>query len=44
VPEQLIDQMGEGLAKLVMAGDEYVEITEIRVDDGTLTLSGRYRQ
>jgi hypothetical protein len=44
VPEQLIDQMGEGLAKLVMAGDEYVEINQIRVDDGTLTISGRYRQ
>jgi hypothetical protein len=44
VTEQLIDQLGEGLAKLVMAGDEYVEISQIRVDDGTLTISGGYRQ
>jgi hypothetical protein len=44
VPEQLIDQLGEGLAKLVVAGDEYVEIDQILVDDGTLTISGGYRQ
>ena len=44
VPEQLIDQIGEGLARLVMAGDQYVEIRQILVDDGTITISGRYRQ
>jgi hypothetical protein len=44
VPEQLIDQLGEGLAKLVMAGDEYVQVNQIHVDDGTLTISGGYRK
>jgi hypothetical protein len=44
VPEELIDQVGTGLAKLIMAGDEYIEITQIRVDDGSLTISGGYRK
>jgi hypothetical protein len=44
VPEELVDQIGSGLAKLIMSGDEYIEIAEIRVDDGTLTLSGGYRE
>jgi hypothetical protein len=44
VPEQLIDQIGEGLAKLVMAGEQYVEIRQILVDEASITISGRYRQ
>jgi hypothetical protein len=44
VPELLIDQIGIGLSRLIVAGREYVEITQIRVGDGTLTLSGAYRQ
>lgn len=44
VPEGLIDQIGLGLAKLILAGDAFVEITQIRVSDGTLTLSGGYRR
>lgn len=44
VPEVLIDQAGAGLAKLILAGGEYVEISQIRVGDGTLTLSGGYRR
>ena len=44
VPEGLIDQIGLGLAKLILAGDEFVEINQIRVSDGTLTLSGGYRR
>jgi hypothetical protein len=44
VPEGLIDQIGSGLAKLILAGDEFVEISRIQVGDGTLTLSGGYRR
>jgi hypothetical protein len=44
VPEALIDQIGQGLASLILAGQDYVEITQIAVGDGTLTLSGRYLQ
>jgi len=42
VPELLIDGVGKGLARAIMAGQEYVEITEIRVGEGTMALSGRY--
>jgi hypothetical protein len=44
VPEAIIDQIGTGLAKLILAGDELVKVSQIRVNDGTLTLSGGYRQ
>jgi hypothetical protein len=44
IPEFLIDQIGSGLAKLILAGQAYVEVTQIQVGDGTLTLSGRYLQ
>jgi hypothetical protein len=44
VPELLFDQIGTGLAKLILAGQDYVEVTRIKVGDGTLTVSGRYLQ
>jgi hypothetical protein len=44
VPEVLIDQIGIGLSRLVLAGREYVEISQIRVGEGSLSLSGVYRQ
>jgi hypothetical protein len=42
VPELLIDQVGKGLARAILAGQDYVEITKIDVGEGSMTLSGRY--
>ena len=44
IPELLIDQLGLGLAKLLVAGQEYIAVTEIRVGDGTLTVRGAYQK
>jgi hypothetical protein len=44
MPEILFDYVGEGLAGAILAGQEYAEITEIRVGEGTLTFSGRRNQ
>jgi hypothetical protein len=41
VPESLVAQIGKGLARAILAGQECVEITAIRVGDGTLTIAGR---
>ena len=37
MPEFLFDYVGQGLAGALLAGQEYAEITEIRVGEGTLT-------
>lgn len=42
MPEFLFDYLGQGLARALLAGQEYAEITEIRVGDGFLTVSGRW--
>jgi hypothetical protein len=42
VPEGLVDLVGKGLARLILAGSDYVEVSKIEVTDGSLTLSGRY--
>jgi hypothetical protein len=42
MPEILFDYLGKGLARALLAGREYAEITEIRVTDGVLTVSGRW--
>jgi hypothetical protein len=44
VPEGLIDQAGEQLATLIMAGADYVQVTRVDVAAGTLTVAGRYTQ
>ena len=44
VPEVLVDQVGKGLVKVILAGQNFVEVTQIRVGAGTLTVDGRYRQ
>jgi hypothetical protein len=41
MPEELFDLVGVGLVELLMAGQEYAEIIEITVTEGTLTLRGR---
>lgn len=42
MPEFLFDYLGQGLARALLAGQEYAEITEVRVADGVLTVSGRW--
>ena len=42
VPEGIVDLVGKGLARLILAGNDYVEVSKIEVADGSLTLSGQY--
>jgi hypothetical protein len=42
LPEGLIDVLGRGLAKVILAGQGWAELDEITVGDGWLTLRGRY--
>jgi hypothetical protein len=42
VPEGVVDLVGKGLARLILAGNDYVEVSKIEVADGSLTLSGQY--
>ena len=44
VPEGIIDQIGLGLSRLILAGQDYVRVSQIRVSDGALTVSGAYRR
>lgn len=44
MPEFVFDYLGKQLSRAIMAGREYGEITEIRVGDGVLTISGRRNQ
>ena len=41
MPEFVFDYLGRQLSRAILAGREYGEITEIRVGDGILTISGR---
>ena len=41
MPEVVFDLIGKGIAEALVLGQTYAEVTEIRVSDGTLTLSGR---
>jgi hypothetical protein len=42
LPEGLFDVIGKGLAKVILADQDWAEINEITVAEGTLTLRGRY--
>jgi hypothetical protein len=42
LPEGLFDLIGKVLAQVILAGQDYAEIQEITVGEGTLTLRGRY--
>jgi hypothetical protein len=42
LPEALFDLVGDLLVQAILAGREYVEITEITVRSGTLTINGRH--
>jgi hypothetical protein len=43
MPEMLFDLLGKGISGAILAGQEYVEVTEISVGDGTLTLAGQLK-
>jgi hypothetical protein len=42
LPETLFDLIGKALSRAILAGQDYAEIQEITVTEGTLTLRGRY--
>jgi hypothetical protein len=42
VPEGLVDLVGKGLARLILTGKDYAQVSKIELADGSLTLSGRY--
>jgi len=44
LPEGLFDLIGKGLARAILLGQDYGEISQIDVGDGVLTLSGRYNR
>lgn len=44
MPEFVFDYLGHGAARGLLAGREYAEISEIRVNDGVLTVSGRWQR
>lgn len=44
LPEFVFDLLGKGIAEALLAGQAYAEITEIRVQEGTFTISGRYNR
>lgn len=41
VPQVAFDYLSRGLARALLAGQEYAEITEIQVSEGALAVSGR---
>ena len=41
MPESIFDQLGNVLAQAILLGQEYVEVSELRVQEGTLTVAGR---
>jgi len=43
-PELIFDLLGKGIAELLLAGQAYAEITQIQVEAGILTISGRYNR
>jgi len=42
MPEFLFDVLGQGVARTILMGQEYVQITEISIGPGTLTIRGQY--
>ena len=44
MPELIFDYLGQGVARALLAGREYAEISDIRVTDGVLTIRGRWKR
>lgn len=42
VPEALVDSAAREIASLLLASQDYIQITEVHAGGGTLTLAGRY--
>jgi hypothetical protein len=43
VPALIFDLLGRGVAAALMAGQDVAQITQIRVEAGTFTLSGQVK-
>jgi len=43
-PEFVFDLLGKGIAEALLAGQAYAQITQIQVEAGALTISGRYNR
>lgn len=44
MPEIVFDYLGRRVSRILLAGREYAEFTEIRVGEGVMTLSGRIKR
>lgn len=44
LPEFVFDLLGKGIAEALLAGQAYAEITQITVQKGAFTISGRYNK
>ena len=44
MPEVAFDLVGKGLARGILAGQDYGEITRISVSEGKLTIRGHYNK
>ena len=42
LPELIFDPLGTALARLILVGQAFAEITEISIREGELTIAGRY--
>jgi len=44
MPEIIFDLLGKGIAKLLLAGQDYAEISQIQVGAGTFAIAGQYHR
>jgi len=44
MPEIVFDYLGRQVSEILLVGREYAELTEIRVEEGVMSLSGRLRR
>jgi hypothetical protein len=44
LPELLFDPLGNALARVILAGQAFAEVTQISVREGELTIAGRYNR
>jgi hypothetical protein len=44
MPEVVFDLLGKGVARAILAGREFAEVSQLRVDAGQLVITGRYKR
>jgi hypothetical protein len=44
LPELVFDPLGNVLARAILAGQPFAEVTEISVREGEITIAGRYNK